>query len=86
MVQGGEGALHGAFFDDEGDVVFAGALSDGHDVHIFAADGGLQPTGDTGTPPILVACGNSSQIINLFGVHFVAECCIRETASSGGIL
>ena len=48
VVEGGEGALHGALFDDEGDVVFGGALGDGHDVHVFAAEGGEGAAGDAG--------------------------------------
>ena len=55
VVEGGEGALHGAFLNDEGNVVLAGALSDGHDVHIFAAQGGEGAAGDAGDAAHVVA-------------------------------
>ncbi len=48
MVEGGEGALHGTLLHDQRDVVLAGALGDGHDVHVFAAEGGKSAAGDAG--------------------------------------
>jgi len=57
VVEGGEGALHGVFFDNEGDVVFAGALGDGHDVHVFAAEGGKGAAGNAGDATHVFADG-----------------------------
>ena len=48
VVQGGQRALHGVLLYYQGDVVFGGALGDGHDVYVFAAQGGEGAAGYAG--------------------------------------
>src|ERR1700722_5198302 len=85
VVEGGEGALHGVLLDDQGDVVFAGPLRDGHDVHVFVAEDCEYTAGDTGdTFHVLTHSGNDRNIgvrvdvlnglLGDFGCEGVAEC------------
>src|ERR1700735_1317565 len=65
VVEGGQGTLHGAFFDDKGDVVFAGALGDGHDVHVFVAEGGEDAAGDAGDTLHVFADGSDDRDVGV---------------------